>query len=221
MRIGVSVAGSIKVIIADAHPLFREGVRKTLTSSIDCEIVAECSTGEEVLDAINADLPDIILWDISMPGGGTDMMQKLATACPKSRIVMLAVSVDEKEVLESLRFGATGYILKDISGAEFSTAIRSIQDGGVYIMPSLRDSVSAEDRHQKYPEETTEAPLLSAREKVVLKLVAQGLSNREIASALALGERAVKTLMTRIFRKLNVRNRVEAAIKANSRHTDH
>ena len=204
----------IRVVIADDHPLFREGLRGTLSDFADCEVVAECANADEALDAVCEHLPDIVLLDISMPGGGIEAARRIAAACPVVRIIMLTVSDNERDVKDALEVGASGYILKGIAGEDFATVVKSIHEGELYVPPGLAARMLIDNKNRKGPEQSDQFSLLSEREEQVLMQVAQGLNNREIAQTLALNENTVKRYMTNLMRKLQVRNRVEAAIKA-------
>ena len=204
----------IRVVIADDHPLFREGLRGTLSDFADCEVVAECANADEALDAVCEHLPDIVLLDISMPGGGIEAARRIAAACPVVRIIMLTVSDNERDVKDALEVGASGYILKGIAGEDFATVVKSIHEGELYVPPGLAARMLIDNKNRKGPEQSDQFSLLSEREEQVLMQVAQGLNNREIALDLSLSENTVKRYMTNLMQKLQVRNRVEAAIKA-------
>jgi two-component system nitrate/nitrite response regulator NarL len=209
----------IRVVLADDHPMFREGVVKTLADFADCDVVAECGNADEAFDAVCEHLPDIALLDVSMPGGGIEAARKIASACPVVRILMLTASENESVVMEALEVGACGYVLKGVGGEELAEIIKTVNDGGIYVSPSLaaRMLVDIKD-HKKSGNEDLFADL-TAREEQILKQVSQGLSNKEVALALTLSEKTVKHYMTNILQKLQVRNRVEAAIKARDHYT--
>ena len=196
----------IRVVIADDHPMFREGVSKTLEAFANCEIVAECDNGDDALKSVREHLPDIALLDISMPGGGIEAARRISTACPVVRILMLTVSENEDDVMAALGVGACGYVLKDV--------IRTVHEGGVYVSPALAARMLVDIKDKKNSERMDLFSDLTAREEQILKQVAKGLSNKEVAQALTLSEKTVKHYMTNVLQKLQVRNRVEAAIKA-------
>jgi two-component system nitrate/nitrite response regulator NarL len=204
----------IRVVIADDHPLFREGVGKTLSDLANCEVVATCANADDALKAVREHLPDVVLLDISMPGGGIDAARQIAAACPVVRILMLTASESESDVMEALEVGACGYALKGIGGNELADIIQTVHDGGVYVSPGLaaRMLVDIKDHQVSQPSDLFSD--LTAREEQILKRVAKGLSNKEVALDLTLSEKTVKHYMTNILQKLQVRNRVEAAIKA-------
>lgn len=202
----------IRVVIADDHPLFRDGVRLTLSEFADCEVVSECANADEALAAVRKHLPDIVLLDLSMPGGGIEAARRIRTTYPDVRVIILTVSENKTDLNESLRVGASGYVLKGIGGEEFATVIQSVHQGKIYVSPGLDRNMGFDDEDREEIERTDPFTLLNDREKLVLIRVAEGQNNREIAEALSVSENAVKRHVTRILRKLHVRNRVEAAL---------
>ncbi|MDA1326749.1 MAG: response regulator transcription factor [Proteobacteria bacterium] len=208
----------IRVVIADDHPLFRDGLRRTLSDFVGCEVVAACANADEALDAVCEHLPDIVLLDIRMPGGGIEAARQIAAACPKVRILMLTTSERESDVRDSLEAGARGYILKGMGGEEMATVIKSVHEGELYVPPGLAARMLIDNKDHKGSQRFDLFSLLTKREEQVLKQVAQGLNNKEIALDLSLSENTVKRYMTNILRKLQVRNRVEAALKVYDRY---
>ena len=202
----------IRVLIADDHPLFREGVAHSLTGKSEIAVVGQASTGEEALQLCRDLLPDVILLDITMPGqGGLTTAANIAAACPVTKIVILTVSDHEDDLLSAFKAGARGYLLKGISARDLVNVIRTVAAGEVYISPSLAAGMLAELTHSRTPDPLNE---LTERERKILQLVAEGLTNREIGEQLHLAERTIKHHMTNILGKLHVRSRVEAALLA-------
>ena len=201
----------IRVVVADDHPLFREGVVTSLRSMDDINVVGQAENGDEALRVVREELPDLALLDVTMPGGGIEAARKIAAACPATRIVMLTVSEDEDDLLAAMKAGASGYVLKGVSARELASVVRSVSAGEVYVAPSLAFGLLRE-----MSQERTSDPLaeLSSRERQVLELVANGLSNQEIGLKLGLAEKTIKHYMTNILTKLQVRSRVEAALLA-------
>ncbi|MGI9317737.1 MAG: response regulator, partial [bacterium] len=199
----------IRVVLIDDHPLFREGVAHTLNSDAEINVVGE---GENADDAIRlaADLlPDIILLDISMPGGGVHATREISAACPVVKIAMLTVSEHDDDVLGSLHSGARGYILKGISGAELIRIIKDLQDGNPYVSPDLFARLLTEVKEGRGSEKHTSTDglnTLTSREEQILELIATGLSNKEIGSELGIAEKTVKHYVTNVLQKLQVRN---------------
>ena len=210
---------SIRIVLADDHPLFRDGVGRILGSVPDFEVIGEGATADEAVSVVSNLLPDIVLLDISMPGGGIQAAERISTACPVVKILMLTVSENENDVMAALEAGACGYVLKGIGGDELTDVIRSVYDGESYVTPSLAARLLMElKKKHSAPSAAAPFPELTAREEQILKSVAQGLSNKEIALKLTLSEKTIKHYMTNILQKLQVRNRVEAAIKARERY---
>jgi Response regulator containing a CheY-like receiver domain and an HTH DNA-binding domain len=202
---------NIRVAVVDDHPLFREGVIRSLGESPGLEIVAEGASGHDAVTIAENDAPDVMLMDISMPGNGLQAIQAVLEAQPNAKIVMLTVSEAGDDLANAVRMGAKGYVLKGIGSQGLAEVVKAVASGQSYIAPSLSArlvetlSRSSELRHDPFSD-------LTHREMEVLKLVASGLSNKRIAIALDLHEKTIKHHMTRIFTKLNVTNRTEAAL---------
>jgi two-component system nitrate/nitrite response regulator NarL len=210
---------TIRIVIVEDHPLFREGVVLTLRAQNDFEVVGEGSSGEDALRLARDLLPDILLLDIGIPGGGIESARAVAGACPATQIVMLTASDDEENLLAALRAGARAYILKGVMGRELVKIIRDVAAGEVYITPALATSLLVE-MTGTLPGSRPAADLfddLTGRERQILEGVAAGFSNKEIGQKLFLSEKTVKHYMTNILQKLQVRNRVEAALLAQRR----
>lgn len=198
----------IRVAVADDHPMFRAGVVASLREEAGIEIVGEASDATAALALATAELPDVIILDIAMPGSGLEAARQVAAACPATRIVMLTVSEDEDDLLTSVKAGASGYVLKGAGGSELARVIRSVHAGEVYVAPALAWGMLRELREPR----TSPYDELTEREREVLELVAQGLSNAEVGERLGLAEKTIKHYMTNILGKLQVRSRVEAAL---------
>jgi two-component system nitrate/nitrite response regulator NarL len=205
----------IRILLADDHPLFRDGVSRTLQSETDIEIVAECEDASTAVRMAIDWLPDVALLDISMPGSGIEAARKISAACPVVKIAMLTVSEQDDDVIAALQAGARGYVLKGIRGGELINIVRAIHRGESYVSPSLAAKLLTEMRSKEDTGDHAD-PLsdLTHREEQILRGVARGLSNREIGAELSIQEKTVKHYMTNILQKLQVRNRVEAAVLA-------
>jgi DNA-binding NarL/FixJ family response regulator len=202
----------IRIVVADDHPMFRAGVVASLAAQPDIEVVAEGSSATEAIRLVGEHGPDVCLLDIAMPGGGLTAAREICASSPQTRVVMLTVSEDEDDLLEAMKAGASGYVLKGAAASELAGVLRSVNAGEVYVAPGLAWGLLREMSRPK----SAPAPLeeLSAREREVLELVAEGLSNQEIGARLHLAEKTIKHYMTSILGKLRVRSRVEAALLA-------
>jgi two-component system nitrate/nitrite response regulator NarL len=205
----------IQIVVVDDHPLFREGVVLTLNSEPDFQVLAEGKTAAEAVQLAEEHLPDLLLLDINIPGGGLNVVPKIAATSPVTKIVMLTASEHEDDVVQALKAGARGYIVKGVTARELKTILRAVNNGEAYVTPTLAAAllsdfkVSAANAQQKSPFDD-----LTERERGILELVASGLSNKEIAAKLFLSEKTVKHHMTNILQKLHVSNRVQAALLA-------
>ena len=202
----------IRILVADDHPLFRDGVVHSLASEPDFAIVGQAASGEEALRLARDLLPDVVLLDIGMPGwDGLVTAEKITTACPATRIVMLTVAEDEDKLLAAFKAGARGYVLKGVSARELASVVRATAQGEVYVSPSLAAGILVAHTRARAADPLEE---LTERELEILKLVGQGLTNREIGDRIHLSEKTVKHYITNILQKLQVRSRVEAALLA-------
>jgi DNA-binding NarL/FixJ family response regulator len=211
------MAESLHVAIVDDHPLFREGVAFTLGNQPDVEVVAEGESAADALRIAAEQIPDVMLLDVSMPGGGLSAVRQIAAEYPVIKTVMLTVSEDEDDVTAALRAGARAYVLKGVAARELVRILRAVAAGEVYVTPSLAASLLFELTSGKGASQPAN-PLdeLTERERQILEGVAAGDSNKEIGAKLHLTEKTVKHHMTNILQKLQVRNRVEAALLARS-----
>jgi two-component system, NarL family, nitrate/nitrite response regulator NarL len=210
----------LRVLIADDHPLFRQGVVHALGWERDIVVVGEASSGEEALRLAQELLPHVLLLDVSMPGcGGLVSVANISAACPATAIVMLTVSEDKDKLLAAFKAGARGYVLKGISGSDLAAVIRSTTEGEVYVSPALAAEMLVSLTQGKAPDPLQE---LTPREHEILAFIGSGLTNREIGERLSIAEKTVKHYVTNILQKLQVRSRVEAALLvAHREHTRH
>lgn len=207
---------TLQVAVVDDHPLFREGVALTLAAQPDLAVVGEGVSAADALRIAADKLPDVMLPDLSMPGGGLTAVRQIAAAYPVVKLVALTVSEDEEDVSAALRAGARAYVLKGVAARELVAILRSVAAGEVYVTPSLAASLLFDLGGPKASRGPAPSLLddLTERERQILEQVAGGDSNKEIANALFLSEKTVKHHMTNILQKLHVRNRVEAAFLA-------
>lgn len=208
----------IRVLVVDDHALFRRGLEMVLAQESDVEVVGEASDGSEAVSKATELLPDIVLMDIRMPGrGGIEACTAVKEVVPSSKIIMLTISDEEADLYDAIKAGATGYLLKEISIDEVATAIRAVHNGQSLISPSMASKLLTEfasmikrgEERQQVP-----APRLTEREMEVLKLVAKGLNNRDIAKQLFISENTVKNHIRNILEKLQLHSRMEAVVYA-------
>ena len=202
----------ISILVVDDHPLFRQGVVSSLAMDPEFQVVAETDSGEEALALACKLLPRVVLLDISMPGwGGIVTAEKIAMACPATVIVMLTGSDDKDKLLAALKAGARAYVLKGVSAKELASVVRSAVAGEVYVSPSIAAEMLVSLTKGKAPDPLQE---LTDRERDILALIGNGLTNRAIGEKLFLSEKTIKHYVTNILQKLQVRSRVEAALLA-------
>ena len=208
----------IRILLVDDQKLMREGLRVLLEMEPDLEVVGEAGDGEAALAVYAEHEPDVVLMDVRMPGmDGVEATRRLRERWPDARVIILTTFDDDEYVFEGLRAGALGYLLKDVSGHELAEAVRTVVAGGALIEPSVARKVVAEFARLAPPVRPPDAGLpepLTDREQEILQLLAQGLSNREIARRLFLAEGTVKNYVTAILGKLGVRDRTQAALRA-------
>ncbi len=201
-------------MVVDDHPLLREGVCITLESDPAFTIVGQAENYDEAIAAVSEANPDIMLIDVSMPGGGINTAREIHQSYPHIKIIMLTVSEDEKDVSSAIQAGAKGYILKGIGGKDLISAVHRIARGESFITPSLATNILLQAHTQSPKNSTGLLDTLSEREAVILKALERGLTNKQIADELELSEKTIKHYMTIILKKLGVKNRVEAALMA-------
>jgi DNA-binding NarL/FixJ family response regulator len=210
--------GGIRVLIADDHALFRRGLNMVLESEEGIEVVAEAEDGEDACRKAEEFVPDVVLMDVRMPRtSGIEATKAIRDAVPATKILMLTVSDEEEDLYEAIKAGANGYLLKEISIEEVADAIRAVVQGQSLISPSMASKLLNEfntlvrrsEEKAQYP-----APRLTERELEVLKLVATGMSNREIAEQLYISENTVKNHVRNILEKLHLHSRMEAVVYA-------
>lgn len=202
----------IRVAVVDDHPLFREGVTRSLSEIDGFEIVAEGGSRDEAVAIAQSLNPDVMLLDISMPGGGLNAVPAILSVAPSQKIVMLTVSEANDDVAAALKEGAKGYILKGIGARALAEVIRTVASGESYVAPTLSAKLLTGQLANSAPAKSNLVAELTRREQEVLHLVASGMSNKQVARKLDLHEKTVKHHMTQIMAKLDVANRTEAAM---------
>lgn len=206
-----------RIVIVDDHPLFREGVAATLRSEPRFEIVGQGSNADEAIRFAAAHMPDVLLLDIGIVGCGLAAARQIVAAHPSILIIMLTASDNEEHVAAALDAGAKGYILKGIDAAELISAIIAIRRGETYVTPGLAARILSVMRQRVVAASHVDIASLTPREDEILAQVAEGSTNKEIARTLGISEKTVKHYMTNIMEKLQVRNRVEAALAVRGR----
>ncbi len=209
----------IRLLIVDDHNLFRQGLIRILGDYQQLQIVGQAANGQDALTLVEQLRPDLVLMDVNMPVlSGPDAVRAMRTRFPGLPVIMLTVSERDEDLFEAIRAGAQGYLLKNTSAAELIDALQRVHDGEAILAPSMAVRLLAEFRTlaEAAPKEPVPAQVdaLSERELEVLRLVAQGLSNKAIADSLNLSEHTVKTHLANILDKLHLRSRAHAAAYA-------
>jgi DNA-binding NarL/FixJ family response regulator len=210
----------IRTMIVVDHALFRRGLEMVLQGEADIDLVGQASDGAEAVEKAAESLPDIVLMDIRMPrSNGIEACRAMKEAAPSAKIVILTISDEEEDLFEAIRAGASGYLLKDIPLDEVADTVRAVHGGQSLINPSMAGKLLTEfaalarrddeERAQEVP-----APRLTEREMQVLKLVARGMNNRDIAKELFISENTVKNHVRNILEKLQIHSRMEAVMVA-------
>jgi len=210
----------IRTLIVDDHALFRRGLEIVLVTEPDIEVVGEASDGAEAVQKAVESLPDVVLMDVRMPrSSGIEACRQIKEIAPSAKIVILTMSDEEEDLFEAIRAGASGYLLKDIPLDQVAEAVRSVHGGQSLISPPMAGKLLSEfaalarrdedERPQQVP-----APKLTDREMQVLKLVARGMNNRDIAKALFISDNTVKNHVRNILEKLQIHSRMEAVMVA-------
>lgn len=199
-----------RVLLVDDHALFRRGLADVLEQA-GFDVTAEAASGEDAVAALASQEPDVVLMDLHMPGmGGVEATRRMAG---QTRILVLTVSESDDDLRDAIHAGAAGYLLKSASPDALVAAVRSVAEGGGALSPEITPKVLATARHAP----TTDGPALSTRERQVVAMLSQGLSNREIGERLDISTHTVKTYLDRIFDKFGVRSRAAVASKAQRR----
>jgi len=208
----------IRVMICDDHALFRRGLIMVLEAEDDIAVVAEAEDGDDAVEKAVEFVPDVVLMDVRMPGvDGIEATRRISEKVPTTKILMLTVSDEEEDLYEAIKAGATGYLLKEVSIEEVAPAARAVVAGQSLISPSMASKLLGEFSNlAKRAEERSSVPTprLTDRELEVLRLVAQGKSNREIAGDLYISENTVKNHVRNILEKLHLHTRMEAVMYA-------
>ena len=200
----------IRVLVVDDHPIVRQGLVAVLGDQADLEVIGAAASAEEALEFATQLQPDVVLLDLELPGlDGVEAIPRLAEVSASAKVIVFTAYESEGRVLGAVRAGAKGYLLKGASVEEIAQAVRVVQAGGSYLEPRVAAKLVAEVRAPRRA-----GGLLSGREQAVLRLVAEGLPNKQIAQSLAISERTVKFHLTSLFNKLGADNRAQAVALA-------
>ncbi|KPL71211.1 LuxR family transcriptional regulator [Ornatilinea apprima] len=208
----------IRILLVDDQSLFREGMKTLLSVQEDFDVVGEAANGEEALRLAARYQPDVVLMDVRMPVmDGIQATRRLQETLPECKVIVLTTFEDDDNVFEGLRAGAVGYLLKDVSSEKLYEALRAAARGEYFMLPSITAKVMAEFSRLSRPSYSGASELaapLSAREMEILALLATGVSNKEIAAHLVIAEGTVKNHVTSILSKLEVKDRMQAVLRA-------
>lgn len=199
----------IRIVLADDHPVVREGIRGMLQGYDDIEVVGQAGSGPEAVSLVAALHPDLVLMDLRMPGGdGVEATRAIAAAHPTTRVVVLTTYETDQDILRAIEAGASGYLLKDIAPAELARSVRAAAAGETVLATSAATALLGRVQGRQA------APALSAQEINVLRLAADGRTNAAIGAELFIGEATVKTYLSRAYEKLGVSDRTSAVRRA-------
>jgi DNA-binding NarL/FixJ family response regulator len=204
------------VLVADDHALFRQALRAVLEGEEGLELVGEAGDGEEAVRLASDLAPDVILMDVHMPKlQGIDATRKINAAQPTTKIVMLTVSDEQEDLFEAIKAGASGYLLKEIDPGEIATAVREVQAGNSLLSPAVASKLVSEFAAlSKRADDRVTRPNITNREVEVLRLAADGLTNRQIGRRLTISENTVKNHIRNVLEKLHLHTRMEAVLYA-------
>jgi two-component system, NarL family, response regulator LiaR len=206
----------ITVVLTDDHAIVRQGVRAFLETQRDLKVVGEAGSGEEAVALCETLAPDVVLMDLLMPGmGGVEATRRVKAISPRTQVIVLTSYHEDEHVVPAIRAGALSYLLKDVSAGEIAGAIRKAAQGEVTLSPTIAAQMMKAVMGERRPPESSpaESPL-TARELEVIRLIADGLSNTEIAEKLFLSEKTVKSHVSNILAKLHLTDRTQAAVYA-------
>lgn len=203
----------INIAIIDDHKMVREGLRQLLEFEGDINVIAEAGNGQEGYIVIKNDKPDVVLLDINMPVmNGLELLKKIRMENDKTKILILTIHNEVEYLSKAVEIGVNGYVLKDSESSELKKAIQAVHRGECYIQPSIAPLLLEASNKEDKQEDTSS--VLSSREHEVLKLIAEGLFNKEIAYKLSISEKTVKNHVSNIFKKIGVSDRTQAAVYA-------
>jgi len=211
--------GKIRIVVADDHPIFRDGLCKLLALEEDFQVVAQAQDGTQVLEVLQQYEPDILLLDLKMPGlDGLATLQRLQASRNKTKVIVLTASEDKNEFIQAMKFGTSGIVLKQTATELLIKSIRKVYAGEIWLDSHTTAAVmrqfAAVEEAPAAPSPVRERPPLSQREREIVALVAQGFKNKEMAEKMFISEQTVKNHLHNIFDKLGVSDRLELALYA-------
>jgi two-component system response regulator DevR len=202
----------IRIVIADDHEVVRMGIKALLHQHADLRVVGEASTGAEAVEQTLQQHPDVVVMDVRMPGmSGVDACRQIMQQAPSTRVIMLTSFAEDELLFAAIRAGAAGYVLKRIGSDDLVRTIKTVASGASALDPSMIDSVFKQVSQSERKKETEVFADLSTQEMRVLALISEGLTNREIAGRLFLGEGTIRNYVSNVLSKLHLANRAEAA----------
>jgi DNA-binding NarL/FixJ family response regulator len=204
----------LRVLVADDHPLFRAGVRALLETVPDTEVVGVAASGDEAVALAERLRPDVVLMDLQMPGGGIEATRRVLAARPGAAVLVVTMFEDDYSVFAAMRAGARGYVLKDADEEDLLRAVRAVGRGEAIFSPAIARRLVEFFAGHGPPAPSRAFPELTERERQVLDLIAQGVSNAAIAERLVLSPKTVRNHITSVFAKLQVVGRAEAIVRA-------
>ena len=211
----METSAELRVVLADDHDMFRTALRQLLEENGPLRVVGEAATGEGAVTQVREHAPDVVVMDLAMPGlGGVEATRLIIDEAPHTSVVVLTVSEEASDVVDAIVAGACGYLLKSASIDELIAGIRAAAAGDALISPGIAGRLLSHVREQAAPASPSPTTQLSARELDVLKLVAEGKDNAEIAAELFISPKTVKNHISNILMKLQISNRIQAAVYA-------
>ena len=211
----METSAELRVVLADDHDMFRTALRQLLEENGPLRVVGEAATGEGAVTQVREQAPDVVVMDLAMPGlGGVEATRLIIDEAPHTSVVVLTVSEEASDVVDAIVAGACGYLLKSASIEELIAGIRAAAAGDALISPGIAGRLLTHVREQAVPASPSPSTQLSARELDVLKLVAEGKDNAEIAAQLFISPKTVKNHISNILMKLQISNRIQAAVYA-------
>ncbi|OBZ10133.1 MULTISPECIES: response regulator transcription factor [Bacillales] len=207
---------TIKLLLADDHAMVRRGLQVFLSTQTDIKLIGEAATGQETLEQVTALQPDVVLMDINMPGmSGIEATKQIKLTHPDVKVIILTSFSDQEHALPAIRAGAKGYLLKDIEPEDLVRAIINVHNGKVELHPDVAGQLMSQYAEADSPRSADQGiSELTAREQDVLRLIASGKSNRDIAKELFISEKTVKSHVSHVLSKLGMADRTQAAIYA-------